>query len=127
MPTAHDLSMLDGDELTTRLGESRRELFNLRFQLATGQLDNPARVPQVRREVARMLTVLREREILEAEGAYVAPSAADHEAAREKLAAEDAEREEKAVARKAALEAEGEGEALDLEHDHDHDHEEDEA
>jgi large subunit ribosomal protein L29 len=122
MPTAHDLSMLDGDELTTRLGESRRELFNLRFQLATGQLDNPARVPQVRREVARMLTVLREREILEAEGAYVAPSAADHEAAREKLAAEDAEREEKAAARKAALEAEGEGEAVDLEHDHDHDH-----
>ena len=44
MPTAHDLSMLDGDELTTRLGESRRELFNLRFQLATGQLDNPSRV-----------------------------------------------------------------------------------
>ena len=91
MPTAHDLSMLDGDELTTRLGESRRELFNLRFQLATGQLDNPSRIKQVRHEVARMLTVLREREILEAEGAYVAPSAADHEAARSKLAAEDAE------------------------------------
>jgi large subunit ribosomal protein L29 len=128
MPTAHDLSMLDGDELTTRLGESRRELFNLRFQLATGQLDNPARVPQVRREVARMLTVLREREILEAEGAYVAPSAAEHEAARSKLAAEDAEREEKAAARKAALEAEGEGEdgAIDLDHDHDHDHDDDE-
>ena len=131
MPTAHDLSMLDGDELTTRLGESRRELFNLRFQLATGQLDNPSRVGQVRREVARMLTVLREREILEAEGAYVAPSAAEHEAARSKLAAEDAEREDKAAARKAALEAEGEGEALDLDdfddHDHDHDHEEVEA
>jgi large subunit ribosomal protein L29 len=133
MPAASDLAMLDGDELSSRLGESRRELFNLRFQLATGQLDNPARVPQVRREVARMLTVLREREILEAEGAYVAPSAAEHEAARSKLAAEDAEREEKAAARKAALEAEGEGEdgAIDLDHDHDHDHdhddEEDEA
>jgi large subunit ribosomal protein L29 len=129
MPTAHDLSMLDGDELTTRLGESRRELFNLRFQLATGQLDNPSRVGQVRREVARMLTVLREREILEAEGAYVAPSAADHEAARSKLAAEDAEREDKAAARKAALEAEGGDEAMDLgdDDDHDHDHEEDEA
>jgi large subunit ribosomal protein L29 len=124
MPTAHDLSMLDGDELTTRLGESRRELFNLRFQLATGQLDNPSRVGQVRHEVARMLTVLREREILEAEGAYIAPSAADHEAARTKLEAEDAEREEKTAARKAALEAEGEGEELDL-HDHDHDHDED--
>jgi large subunit ribosomal protein L29 len=127
MPTAHDLSMLDGDELTTRLGESRRELFNLRFQLATGQLDNPSRVGQVRREVARMLTVLREREILEAEGAYVAPSAAEHEAARSKLAAEDAEREDKAAARKAALEAEDEGVPLDLhEHDDDDDDDDDE-
>ena len=61
MPTAHDLSMLDGDELAARLGESRRELFNLRFQLATGQLDNPARIGQVKRDVARMLTVLRGR------------------------------------------------------------------
>ncbi len=112
MPTAHDLSMLDGDELASRLGESRRELFNLRFQLATGQLDNPARIGQVRREVARMLTVLRGREILEAEGAYVAPTAAEHEAARAKLAAEDAEREEKAAARAAAAEAQTE--------DHDH-------
>ena len=43
MPAAYDLAMLDGDELTSRLGESRRELFNLRFQLATGQLDNPSR------------------------------------------------------------------------------------
>jgi large subunit ribosomal protein L29 len=129
MPAAHDLAMLDGDELTTRLGESRRELFNLRFQLATGQLDNPARISQVKREVARMLTVLRGREILEAEGAYVAPTAAEHEAARAKLAAEDAEREEKAAARQAALDAEAT--ELDL-HDHDHDHlddddEEDEA
>ena len=53
-----------------------------------------------------MLTVLRAREILEAEGAYVAPTAAEHEAARAKLAAEDAEREEKAAARQAAAEAE---------------------
>jgi large subunit ribosomal protein L29 len=82
MPAAHDLAMLDGDELAARLGESRRELFNLRFQLATGQLDNPSRIGQVRREVARMLTVLRAREILEAEGAYVAPTAAEHEARR---------------------------------------------
>ena len=130
MPAASDLAMLDGDELSSRLGESRRELFNLRFQLATGQLDNPSRIKQVKREVARMLTVLRAREILEAEGAYVAPTAAEHEAARAKLAAEDAEREEKAAARQAAAEAEAK--ELDL-HDHDHDHdnldddEEDEA
>jgi large subunit ribosomal protein L29 len=128
MPTAHDLSMLDGDELSSRLGESRRELFNLRFQLATGQLDNPSRIGQVKREVARMLTVLRAREILEAEGAYVAPTAAEHEAARAKLEAEDTEREEKAALRQAAAEAEA---GADDVHDHDHDHldddEEDEA
>jgi large subunit ribosomal protein L29 len=109
MPTAHDLSMLTGDELDARLGDSRRELFNLRFQLATGQLDNPARIGQVRRDVARLLTVLREREILEAEGAYIAPSAAEHEAAQAKLAAEDAAVVEKAEARRAAAEAEAEG------------------
>ncbi len=51
-----------------RLGESRRELFNLRFQLATGQLDNSSRLSHVRKDVARMLTVLRVREIGEAEG-----------------------------------------------------------
>jgi large subunit ribosomal protein L29 len=119
MPAASDLAMLDGDELASRLGESRRELFNLRFQLATGQLDNPARIKQVKREVARMLTVLRGREILEAEGAYVAPTAAQHEAARAKLAAEDAEREEKAALRQAAAEAEADADGV---HDHDHDH-----
>src|SRR5580693_7413167 len=121
MPAAHDLAMLDGDELTSRLGESRRELFNLRFQLATGQLDNPARISQVKREVARMLTVLRAREILEAEGAYVAPTAEEHEAARAKLAAEDAEREERAAAKAAVAEAEADAEGVP--HDHDHDHE----
>ena len=108
MPAASDLAMLDGDELTSRLGESRRELFNLRFQLATGQLDNPSRISQVKREVARMPTVLRAREILEAEGAYVAPTAAEHEEALAKLAAEDAAVVEKAAARTAATEAEAE-------------------
>ena len=118
MADATDLAVLDGDELATRLGDARRELFNLRFQLATGQLDNPARIGQVRREVARMLTVLRGREILEAEGAYVAPTAAEHEAARAKLEAEDAEREEKAQAKAAAAEAEAAGDEV---HDHEHD------
>ena len=58
---------LSSDELVDRLAESRRELFNLRFQLATGQLDNTARMGQVRKEIARYLTVLRDREITEAE------------------------------------------------------------
>ena len=119
MASATDLAQLDGDELATRLGDARRELFNLRFQLATGQLDNPARVGQVRHDVARILTVLRGREILEAEGAYVAPTTAEHEGALAKLAAEDAAVAERAAARAAAAEAEAAG------HDHDgHTHDE---
>ncbi len=106
MASATDLALLDGDELSTRLGDARRELFNLRFQLATGQLDNPSRVGQVRHDVARILTVLRAREILEAEGAYVAPTAAEHADALAKLAAEDAAVVEKAEARAAAAKAE---------------------
>jgi large subunit ribosomal protein L29 len=106
MASASDLALLDGDELSTRLGDARRELFNLRFQLATGQLDNPARVGQVRHDVARILTVLRGREILEAEGAYVAPTAEQHEGALAKLAAEDAQVAERAEARAAAAQAE---------------------
>jgi large subunit ribosomal protein L29 len=112
MASATDLALLDGDELATRLGDARRELFNLRFQLATGQLDNPARVGQVRHDVARILTVLRGREILEAEGAYVAPTAAEHADALAKLAAEDAAVAEKAEARAAAAKAEETGEEL---------------
>ena len=60
------LAMSD-DELVDQLAEARRELFNLRFQLATGQLDNTARMGQVRKDIARILTVLRDREITEAE------------------------------------------------------------
>ena len=54
---------LSDAELQERLAETRQELFNLRFQLATGQLDNPARMREVRHDVARIATVLREREI----------------------------------------------------------------
>jgi len=125
MASANDLALLDGDELAARLGDSRRELFNLRFQLATGQLDNPARVGQVRHDVARILTVLRAREILEAEGTYSEPTAAEHDRALAKLAAEDAAMVEKAAARAAAAEAEESGEGA---HDHMHeDGEEEEA
>jgi len=109
MASANDLALLDADELASRLGDSRRELFNLRFQLATGQLDNPARMGQVRHDVARILTVLRAREILEAEGSYVEPTAAEHESALAKLVAE------KAAARAAAAEAEAAGDDV---HDH---------
>jgi large subunit ribosomal protein L29 len=50
-------------ELVQRLAEAKEELFNLRFQLVTGQLDNTARIGHIRREVARINTVMREREI----------------------------------------------------------------
>ncbi|MEA2556465.1 MAG: large subunit ribosomal protein [Actinomycetota bacterium] len=64
MPSkAAELRELPTDELLARVDSSKEELFNLRFQLATGQLDNPARLKQVRHEVARIATVLREREI----------------------------------------------------------------
>jgi len=49
------------------LAEARRELFNLRFQLATGQLDNSSRLGAVRKDIARLATFLREREIAAAE------------------------------------------------------------
>ena len=62
--TLRDLADTD---LLERFNETKEELFNLRFQLATGQLENHARVSQVKREVARVLTELREREISAAE------------------------------------------------------------
>lgn len=62
---ASDLRELLDDELRIRLEDEREELFALRFQLVTGQLDDTARVKQVKREIARILTVLRERELAE--------------------------------------------------------------
>ena len=64
---AQELRDFNDTELEHRLGEAKEELFNLRFQNATGQLDNVARLPQVRRDVARIETLLREREIAAAE------------------------------------------------------------
>ncbi len=62
-----EMRLLGDGELLNRLGEARRELFNLRFQLATGQLDNSARLGAVRKDIARLSTFLREREIAAAE------------------------------------------------------------
>ena len=56
----------DGDLLET-LNDAREELFNLRFQLVTGQLDNYSRIKEVKKEVARAMTELRSREIAAAE------------------------------------------------------------
>lgn len=60
---ATDLRDLSYEELKTKLAESKQELFNLRFQVATNQLDNTARIETVRHEVARIATVMREQEI----------------------------------------------------------------
>ncbi len=67
MSTAAELREADESELETRLAEAKQELFNLRFQIVTGQLDNSARIQTVRRDIARILTVLREKEIEAAE------------------------------------------------------------
>jgi len=73
MPNASELRELDIDELENRLAEYRREMLNLRFQLATGQLDNVVRLSIVRKDVARVLTILRDREIALAEGRDAGP------------------------------------------------------
>ena len=60
---ASDLRDLPYDKLAARLAEAKEELFNLRFQLATNQLDKTARLRDLRREVARISTVMRQQEI----------------------------------------------------------------
>ncbi|HEX4541014.1 MAG TPA: 50S ribosomal protein L29 [Acidimicrobiales bacterium] len=76
MASATELRELDVGELESRLSESKRELFNLRFQVVTGQLDNVSRIRQVRRDVARIKTILREQEIAAAEAIEQAASPA---------------------------------------------------
>ena len=58
-----ELRNLDDAELTAKLRESKEELFNLRFQGATGQLENHGRLRAVRKDIARIYTILREREL----------------------------------------------------------------
>ena len=82
MSRASELREMTEDELGTRLADERQELFNLRFQHVTGQLDTSARLGQVRREIARMETLLRETEIAAAEAAE-AQADADWQAAQE--------------------------------------------
>jgi large subunit ribosomal protein L29 len=61
--TVQELRDLGNEELFERLESDKEELFNLRFQLATGQLDNPMRIKDVRHEIARILTIVRQREM----------------------------------------------------------------
>ena len=83
MANVRELRDLGETELFERLESDKEELFNLRFQHATGQLDNPMRIKQVRHEIAQILTIVRERD-LEAEreariAAQTEPSGADGE------------------------------------------------
>ena len=112
MAQAIDLAQLDGDELASRLGDARRELFNLRFQLATGQLDNSTRINKVRKDVARMMIELRIREIAEAEGMAMEDLPAHQAAARrrsedEALGRSRTTASERRAAAKLAEEADG--------------------
>lgn len=67
MTRSGELRELPLDELERRLAETKEELFNLRFQNATGQLDNYKRLGELRKDVARMKTILRENELAEQE------------------------------------------------------------
>ena len=60
---AAPLRALDDDELVTKLREAKEELFNLRFQAATGQLESHGRLRTVKKDIARIYTVVREREL----------------------------------------------------------------
>jgi len=58
-----EIHALNNEELLTKLEEAHEELFNLRFRLATRQLTNHREIPKVKRNIARMKTILREREL----------------------------------------------------------------
>ena len=59
----NDIREMTDVELELKVKDFKEELFNLRFQLATGQLDNPMRISDVRKSIARVKTIIREREI----------------------------------------------------------------
>ena len=60
---ASEVRGLNSDDLTEKLAEAREELFNLRFQHATGQLDNPGKIGVVKKDIARLHTEVRARQI----------------------------------------------------------------
>ena len=67
MAKSSELRNLGDTELLERLADAKEELFNLRFQNVTGQLDNPSRIGAVRKDIARLNTIVRQREIEQAE------------------------------------------------------------
>jgi large subunit ribosomal protein L29 len=106
MNKIQEIRDLPDEGLIERLESLKEELFNLRFQLATGQLDNPMRIKDVRHEVARILTVLRERHIereLDEIEARVSATPSDEEAAEH---AEEVQAEHEAAALSETTDAE---------------------
>jgi large subunit ribosomal protein L29 len=81
--TAAELRNLGRDELLTKLGEAKEELFNLRFQAATGQLESHGRLRAVRKDIARIYTVMTERALGITEDVDTPAAAADTEAVAE--------------------------------------------
>jgi large subunit ribosomal protein L29 len=73
MATAYELDDLNDVDLETKLREAKEELFNLRFQAATGQLESHGRLRSVKKDIARIYTVVREREL----GIRTAPGATE--------------------------------------------------
>jgi large subunit ribosomal protein L29 len=73
---AHELDELDASALEAKLREAKEELFNLRFQAATGQLESHGRLRTVKKDIARIYTVVREREL----GIRTAPGSSNNEA-----------------------------------------------
>ena len=63
MAKAHELDEMTADDLESKLREAKEELFNLRFQAATGQLESHGRLRAVKKDIARIYTVVREREL----------------------------------------------------------------
>ena len=91
-PPADEARMLSDNELAEAVNEAYREMFNLQFQLGTRQLQNPMAVRAARRQIARLRTILRERQRAEALGAPLEPLAAAPETSvsPQRRAAEDA-------------------------------------
>jgi large subunit ribosomal protein L29 len=101
-----ELRVLEGDELDVRLRAARRELYELRFKHAVGQLENSSQIAKVRHDIARIMTVLSERELgisvqVTLEGAV---AVAEHQAAAEPVAEETQEKPKPKRGRKARAE-----------------------
>ena len=60
---ANEIRKMSSEDLKNKVNELKNELFNLRFRLATGQLDNPSSIKSVKRDIARVKTIIREREL----------------------------------------------------------------